>query len=172
MSASELSRRDRVYIELAVRRVDFALDGRVPWRRRRLIRDELRSNLVEAARDAGGRAAVEKLGDLHQLAGSYLELYRGRFDFQTGSYWALAMYVAIQIVGIAVIVAFHAGLAAGSSQGASFSFEPLKGFGPYSGSVSGNGSGFMMTIFSPAHALLMLVAWAIGSSYRSVFGRR
>ncbi len=65
-------------------RLDFKLDGRVPWRRRRQIRNELRSNLIEAAHAVGGFAAVQRLGDLDELAKSYLELYRGRFDFQVG----------------------------------------------------------------------------------------
>ena len=103
MSEKELTRKDRVRIELAVRRVDYKLDGRVPWRRRRQIRAELRSNLIEAARDVGAEAAVQQLGDLNELATSYLELYRGRFDFRAGAYWGLAAYVLIQVIGIAVI---------------------------------------------------------------------
>jgi hypothetical protein len=98
---TELSKKDRILIELTVRRIDFKLDGRVPWRKRRQIRDELRANLLEAARDKGAAVAVEKLGSLNAIADSYLEVYRGRFDFQTGSYWALATYAAIQIVGVA-----------------------------------------------------------------------
>jgi len=167
-----LSKKDRILIELTVRRIDFKLDGRVPWRKRRQVRDELRANLLEAARDKGAAVAVKDVGSLHAIADSYLDVYRGRFDFQTGSYWALAMYAAIQIVGIAVIVAFHAGVAATGTHSGTFSFNVWNGFGPYSGSVSGNGQSFEMTIASPAHMALMLVAFAIGSSYRWLFSKR
>lgn len=170
---TELTSKDKAVIELTVRRIDFKLDGRVPWRKRRQIRDELRTNLTEAARDKGGLAAVEQLGSLDDIADSYLHLYRGRFDFRTGSYWAIAMYAAIQAVGIAVIIAFHAGVVAtGVHSNASFAFAFAEGFGPYNGSVNEAGTSFEMTIFSPAHALLMLAAFAIGSSYHWLFSRR
>ena len=171
MSTKEQSRKDRALIELTVRRLDFKLDGRVPWRRRRMIRDELRSNLTAAAREVGAAKAVLQLGDLDGLGRSYLELYRGRFDFRVGSYWALATYALIQVIGIAVIVAFHAGVAATGTHEGTYSFQLWNGFGPYSGSVTGN-TGFSMAILSPAHALLMLVAFAVGSSYAWVFKGR
>jgi hypothetical protein len=170
MTEKELMRKDRVRIELAVRRVDYKLDGRVPWRRRRQIRAELRSNLSEAARDVGAEAAVHQLGDLNELAASYLELYRGRFDFRVGAYWGLATYALIQIIGIAVIIAFHAGVAATGSHSGTYSFQLWNGFGPYAGSVTGN-SGFEMTIGSPAHVVLVLIAMAVGSTYRLIFKR-
>jgi hypothetical protein len=170
MSERQLTRKDRARIEIAVRRVDFKLDGRVPWRRRRQIRAELRANLMDAAHDVGAEAAVQQLGDLDGLATSYLELYRGRFDFRTGAYWAVATYAVIQLIGIAVIIAFHAGVAATGSHGGSYSFQLWNGFGPYAGSVTGD-SGFEMTIFSPAHLVLVLIAFAAGSCYRSVFAR-
>jgi hypothetical protein len=171
LSNANLSQADRIRIELAVRRVDYTLDGRVPWKKRQQIRNELRTNLMEAAREVGAKQAIRQLGDLKALAKSYLELYRGRFDFHAGSWFAVGTYALIQVVGIAVIVAFHAGVAAGGGHG-NFSFEFWNGFGPYSGSVSGDGSSFMMTILSPAHVVLMAVAFVIGSSYRSVFSRR
>ena len=167
MSDQELSRKDRMRIELAVRRVDYALDGRVPWRKRRQVRDELRSNLIEAAKEVGAEAAIQQLGDLNALKASYLELYRGRFDFHTGAYWAVATYAVIQLIGIIVIVAFHAGVAASGAHG-TYSFEFWNGLGPYGGSVSSSGTSFTMTIISPATSLLMLVAWAIGSSLRTI----
>ena len=162
---------DRIRIELAVRRVDFTLNGRVPMAKRRQIRRELRSNLIEAARDVGAEKAVRQLGNLDALANSYLELYRGRFDFQIGSWAAILTYAAIQILGVALLIAFHAGVAAGGGHGASYSFEFWSGFGPFAGSVSSNGNTFLLLIMSPAHVLLMLIAFVIGSSYRMVFAR-
>lgn len=63
MSGLKLS--DRVRIENAVHWVDFLLDARVPRARRRQIREELRSNLVEAAQHIGSETAVRQLGDLN-----------------------------------------------------------------------------------------------------------
>jgi hypothetical protein len=159
-------------IELVVRRVDYVLDGRVPMAKRRQIRTELRSNLLEAAQDVGTDNAIQQLGDIKALAHSYLELYRGRFDFQAGSWAAVATYAAIQVLAIVLMLAFHAGVAAGGEHSGTYSFEYWNGFGPFAGSVSANGSTFVVLIVSPAHVLLMLVAFAIGSSYRMVFARR
>jgi hypothetical protein len=170
MSEQELSTKDRALINLTVHRLDFKLDGRVPWRRRRQIRNELRANLIEATREVGVFAAVQRLGDLDELAKSYLELYRGRFDFQVGAYCAVITYAVIQIIGIAVILAFHAGVASTGAHSGTYSFRFWNGFGPYAGSVTGD-TGFSMTIVSPAHAILMLAAFAIGSSYGWLFRR-
>jgi hypothetical protein len=167
-----MNQKDRLRIELAVRRVDWVLDGRVPMAKRRQIRSELRSNLIEAAEEVGANDAVRQLGDLRALAVSYLELYRGRFDLRAGSYWAVITYAAIQALGIALSIAFHAGVAAGGSHGGSYSFELWPGFGPFAGSASAGGSSFMMLILSPAHVLLMLLAFVVGSSFRSVLARR
>jgi hypothetical protein len=164
--------KDRLRIELVVRRLDYVLDGRVPMARRRQIRNELRSNLIEAAQQVGAEQAIRQLGDLKALAHSYLELYRGRFDFQAGSWAAVATYAAIQLLAIILLLAFHAGVAAGGAHAGSYSFEFWNGFGPFAGSVSANGSSFVMLMLSPAHVLLMLVAFVIGSSYRTVFARR
>src|SRR5690348_1335553 len=112
MSDQPLSKKERALLNLTVHRIDFKLDGRVPWRRRRQIRSELRSNLIEATREVGAFAAVQQLGDLDDLAKSYLELYQGRFDFQSGSWWAVITYAVVQAIGIAVIIAFHAGVTA------------------------------------------------------------
>jgi hypothetical protein len=167
-----LPKKDRLRIELVVRRLDYVLDGRVPMARRRQIRSELRSNLIEAAQQVGAEQAIEQLGDLKALAHSYLELYRGRFDFQAGSWAAVATYAAIQMLAIILLLAFHAGVAAGGAHAGSYSFEFWNGFGPFAGSVSANGSSFVMLMLSPAHVLLMLIAFVIGSSYRTIFARR
>ena len=172
MNQTALTKKDRLRLELAVRRVDWVLDGRVPMARRRQIRSELRSNLIEAANEVGAENAVQQLGDLKALARSYLELYRGRFDFRTGSYWAVITYAAIEALGFALLIAFHAGVVAGGAHGGSYSFEFWPGFGPFVGSAGANGAGFEVLFLSPAHALLMMVAFLVGSSYRTVFARR
>jgi hypothetical protein len=172
MNQGALTRKDRLRIEMAVRRVDWTLDGRVPMAKRRQIRHELRSNLIEAARQVGAERAIQQLGDLRALASSYLDLYRGRFDFQAGSVWAVITYAATEALGIVLLIAFHAGVAAGGSHGGSYSFEFWPGSGPFQGTAAANGNGFEVLLLSPAHFLLMLVAFLIGSSYRALFARR
>jgi len=163
---------DRLRIERAVQRVDWVLDGRVPIAKRRQVRNELRSNLVEAAQEVGAEKAIQQLGDLRALAVSYLELYRGRFDFQAGAIAAVITYAALQVLGLALILAFHAGVAAGGAHSGTYSLQFWSGFGPFSISVSADGRQFSMLLLSPAHLVLMAVAFAIGSSYRTVFARR
>jgi hypothetical protein len=172
VNQGQLSFSDRIRIELAVRRVDYVLDGRVAIARRRQIRNELRSNLMEAAREVGTAAAIRQLGGLRGLANSYLELYRGRFDYKAGSWAAIAVYAAVQALGTVLLITFHAGVAAGGAHGGTYAFEFWSGFGPFAGSVSANGSSFEMVILSPAHMVLMLAAFLVGSSYRTVFARR
>jgi hypothetical protein len=172
MNQEALTKKDQLRIDLAVRSVDWELQGRVPMARRRQLRNELRSNLSEAAQQVGAENAVRQLGDLKALAGSYLELYRGRFDFRAGAFWAFITYVAIQALGFALFIAFRAGVAAGGSHGGSYSFEFWPGFGPFAGKVSASGNTFEVLIASPAHVLIVWVAFLIGSSYRRVLAAR
>jgi len=172
MNQEVLTKRDRLRIELAVKRVDWELDGRVPRARRRQIRSELRSNLIEAANEVGAEKAVVQLGDPKALADSYLELYRGRFDLRAGAFWAFITYMTIQVLGFALFFAFRAGIVAGGAHGASYSFEFWPGFGPFAGKVSAGGNTFEVLLASPAHVLLVWVAFMIGGSYRRVFVRR
>ena len=172
MNQGALTKKDRLWIELAVKRVDWVLDGRVPRAKRRQVRNELRSNLIEAASEVGAKTAVRQLGDLNALAKSYLELYRGRFDFKAGTWAAGATYLALQIVGIVLILGFHAGVTAAGGHGNTYSFQFWSAWGPFAGSVSGDETRFMMTIGSPVQVLLVVVAFVIGSSYRTVLARR
>jgi len=80
--------------------------------------------------------------------------------------------MAIELLGFALMIAFNAGIAAGGSHGGSYSFEVWPGFGPFAGKVSANGNTFQVLFASPAHVLLVWVAFMIGSSYRKVFARR
>jgi hypothetical protein len=164
---SDLSWKDRLRIEWAVQRVDFMLDARVLRARRRQIRNELRSNLTDAARQVGARAAVRQLGDLHELAASYLDVYRGRFDFRAGSWAAIATYAVLQVLSLAIFFGFSTGVLASAGHAASYSF--WNGFGPFGGSASSHG--FELTILSPAHLVLMALAFAIGSSHRLLLRR-
>lgn len=164
---SRLSLKDRLRIEWAVQRVDFDLDARVPRSRRRQIRDELRSNLTDAARSVGAPAAVSQLGDLRSLARSYVQVYRGRWDFRAGSIAALVTYVAIQILAVAIFIGFSSGVLAGGGRSASYEF--WSGFGPFGGSASAHA--FQIVFLSPAHLVLMAVAFALGSSYRMLLRR-
>ncbi|TMD35538.1 MAG: hypothetical protein E6I95_03870 [Chloroflexi bacterium] len=158
MNQSRVSFGDRLRIELAILRIDWELDGRIPWRVRRRLKNELRSNLIAAAESNGAMAAVSQLGDLRALGASYLEVYRGRLDARRGAWAAFITYVAVQALAMAVLLAFQSGIAAGGGHGGSY--ELLPGFGPFQGSVN---HGFEMEILSPAHLVLMLVAFLIGS---------
>jgi hypothetical protein len=172
MNQVALTKKERLRIDLAVRTVDWELQGRVPRVRRRQLLNELRSNLSEAAQQVGAENAVRQLGDPKALADSYLELYRGRFDVRAATFWAFVTYVAIQALGFALFFAFHAGIAAAGSHGGSYSFEFWPGFGPFAGKVSASGNTFEVLIASPAHILIVWVAFMIGGSYRTVFLRR
>lgn len=162
-----LSWTDRARIRWALLRVDYVLDARVPRGRRREIRNELRSNLMEAAGRVGAEAAVRQLGDLNELAKSYLEVYRGRWDFRAGSLAAVLMYAAIQVVGLAIFAGFSTGIFAGGGHSASYSF--WNGFGPFGGNASTHSFGVL--ILSPAHLLLMAVAFVVGSAHRLILRR-
>lgn len=60
---------DMLRIERAVLAYDFWLDLRgTPWRRRRELRQELRTNLRDATARSGARAAVAALGSPRQMA--------------------------------------------------------------------------------------------------------
>ena len=172
MNEGAITKRDRMRIELAVRKIDWELDGRIPRALRRQILNELRSNLMEAAASVGGEKAVQQLGDLKTLANSYRELYRTRFDVRAGAFWAFIAYAAIQLLGFALFLAFRAGVAAGGAHGGPYSFELWPGFGPFAGRVGADGNTFEVLIGSPAHVLIVVLAFAIGSTYRSVLARR
>lgn len=164
---SGLSFTDRARIEWAVLRVDFDLDARVPRARRRQIRNELRSNLVAAAANVGASVAVRQLGDLHKLAMSYVDVYRGRWDFRAGSWAAVVTYAAVQVIAFAIFVGFSSGVLAGGGHSASYTF--WDGFGPFGGSASAHS--FQLLILSPAHVLLMAVAFFVASAHRLILRR-
>jgi hypothetical protein len=152
---------DRLRLEAALLRVDWELDGRIPGRVRRQIKDELRANLSEAARVVGMKAAIRQLGDLRALGASYLEVYRGRMDLRAGFTAAFVAYVAVQVIAFAVFFAFQGGVL--SSGGHSAAYDFLNGFGPFGGSVGAGGRSFEVTILTPAHLVVMLAAFVIGS---------
>jgi hypothetical protein len=172
MKEGELTKQDRMQIELAVKKIDWELDGRVPRARRRQILNELRSNLVEAAQHVGGDQAVQQLGDLKTLAKSYLDIYRSRFDVRAGTFWAAVAYFAVQLLGFALFLAFRAGVVAGGAHGAGYSFEIWPGFGPFAGKVGAGGNTFEVLLGSPAHILIVVLAFAIGSTHRGIRARR
>ena len=93
---TELSMKDRARIEATVHQIEQALGGRVPRKKRREIRNELRSNLTEAATNVGAAEAIRQLGDLRTLVDSYAEVYRGRWDPWT-AFWAVVITYAVLV---------------------------------------------------------------------------
>jgi hypothetical protein len=164
---NELSVKDKARIEIAVQRVDFDLDARVPRARRRAIREELRSNLTEAAKEVGAERAIGQLGDLGALARSYLEVYRSPWDLRAGVWATVVTYAVLQVLSFVIWFGFSAGLVAGGGHAGSYAFWSW--FGPFGGSASA--SGFEITIGSPAHLVLMAIAFVIGSRYRQLIRR-
>jgi hypothetical protein len=159
---TELSKKDRMRIEVAVLRLDQSLNARVPRTKRRQIREELRSNLTEAAKEVGAGEAIRQLGDLGALAKSYVELYRGRWDVRAG-WWAMFItYIVLQVLSLVISFAFSAGVMAGGGHAASYALWSW--FGPFSGSASSHS--FEVTLGSPAHLVLMAIAFLIASRHR------
>jgi hypothetical protein len=164
---TELSIKDRARIELAVHRVDTSLQWRIPRARRRQVREELKANLTEAAQRVGGEEAVRQLGDLRALARSYADVYRGRWDYWAG-WWAMFItYVVVQVLSVVISLAFSAGVVAGGGHPASYAV--WSGFGPFAGSASSHT--FTVALGSPAHLILMGIAFVIGAAHRQILRR-
>jgi hypothetical protein len=117
MKPTRLGAGDRLRIEAALLRIDWVLDGRVPWRVRRQLKGELRTNLLEAAGSVGTQAGIRQLGSLQELGASYLDVHRGRVDVRRGGWAAVITYPSIQVLAVAVFLAFNAGLFAGGGHG-------------------------------------------------------
>lgn len=150
-------------IERAVQRLDGRLEGRVPWRRRRQIRDDLRANLAIAARDNGAEAAVEQLGDIRDLADAYLEGERGSLNLRRGAIAVIATFTALNLANVLIFVAYRAGFEEAGGEGAwKYSWELIDGLGPFVGSGS-NQKMFDIYFLSPVHLLLMLLTGVVFS---------
>lgn len=113
----------KLRIEAAVRRLDWQLEGRVPVRRRREIRRDLRANLAAAADHVGDAEAVRRLGDLRRLAEEYLDAEGGRLNVRAGTYAAIAVVAVLLLIDVLVLHAFQAG------------FDKAGGTGPWSYSL-------------------------------------
>jgi hypothetical protein len=153
----------RLRLETAIQKLDWHLDGRVPRGRRRQIREELRAHLAESAQVQGPAEAVRQLGDIRKLAAEYLAVDAGRVDLRAGTWAAIIMFAALQAIGVAIFLAFVAGVdAAGGHGHYGYSAELIRGFGPFAGSVGGL-TAYEMSFLTPAHIVLMAVAFLIGS---------
>ena len=97
---------DRLRIERAVLSYDFWLDLRgTPWRRRRELRAELRSNLRDATAHTGSRAAVSALGSTRLMAAeaSVADPTRPR--------WTAGLQAGAAALASTLLIAFLTGLA-------------------------------------------------------------
>lgn len=153
-------------IESLVARVDWTLEGRVPRRRRRQIRDELRASLAAAANELGEEEAIRRLGDLRELTGAYLEAESGRVNVRSGVYAALAVLALLELFGIAMLASFREGVGAAAGDGsASFSLWPYS-------FEAGRGEGLRaaLTIAWPALLGLPLLAFLLWGRAWRLFG--
>jgi hypothetical protein len=97
---------DRVRIERAVFAYDWWLDLRgVPWRRRRDLRAELRSNLRDAASRTCARTAVAALGSTRQMAAE------AHPEDPTRPRWTAGTLSGAAALGVALLAALLATLA-------------------------------------------------------------
>ena len=94
--------RSAVFME----RVNQSLMFRVPWRRRRQIMDELKTNLAMASQDHGSGEAINRLGDVNTLVKEYLEAEGGKVDVASG-----IMAAAITFVSLFALAAFASAVA-------------------------------------------------------------
>jgi hypothetical protein len=165
--------RDRVRVERAVLSYDWWLDLRgTPWRWRRELRAELRSNLREATARIGSKAAVAALGSTRQMAAD------ATTEDATRPRWTAGLQSAVAALAVTLFAAFLAALA--WSDGV-LSAEPGR---PVSGSVTllpGSsmeyaplGDGFAVSYgvgWLPV-AVALLVFVLVARPWRALSGRR
>jgi hypothetical protein len=146
-------------IEAAIKNVDWQLQGWVPGRRRRQIRDELRANLREAAGDVGYEEAVRRLGGLRELAAEYLEAERRRVNIRAGIFSALVVFEALALLWYCMLASFRAGADAGRAGMAEASVGPFS----FSGDPGLGGASYGLDVAWPLWVLLPLLAFVSGS---------
>lgn len=155
--------RHRARAEWFVWRVDHHLDGRMPRRRRREIRSELRANLAASAQHHGLRGAVDRLGHPATFAQGYIEGADEPVRWRTGAMVALATFVVLFALTLTFFLAFAAGAASvgGAEVSWHYAYVVAPGWGPLQG--SGDGTRFQLALMSPVHLLTVATAWALGA---------
>ncbi|MFZ0157617.1 MAG: hypothetical protein WAL50_01190 [Kineosporiaceae bacterium] len=153
-----LSPRDRFRIAVAVNRYDTWLSLRsVSRRRRRDLREELRTNLWAAARRVGAREALAAVGSLRDLA-------REATPARTGPRWLTGVGVALVTVELVVIAQFLVMSAWLDAAQASKVAEVASGIGLFPGMqaryTSAPGADGLSVAMSPGPSPLVLGALA------------
>lgn len=162
---------------LRIERVVWSLDQRLydlPSRTRIAKRRELRSNLLDAARDIGTSTALRDVGDSATLAAEYLdaELGRGpRHSWMAAGVFLLTSALVLTSIFFDAAAAFGDGILAGAPDAAGTFTWPgisyLQSAVTYT--VSGGEHTFVGGAFTPlTWALLTIGTIAIGRLWRAL----
>lgn len=165
---------DKAKMNWTIARIDMNLDGRISWRRRREIRNELRSNLFAAAGAHGTRAAISGLGDLRALAAEYADSQKRRVDVRAGWIVTTIAFVVLEMMAFAIHASYMSGYsAAGGSGKWRYSF-PGEGWARlFEGSGSQADLSFEVYLFTPLGMFLLASAFVTASrSWRVLSERR
>ena len=170
---NDVNLRDRLRIERAV----WGLDQRLydlPRRTRIERRRELRSNLLDAARDTGATGALRDMGDSGTLAAEYLdaELGRGpRHSWMAAGAFLLTTTLLLTSVFFDAADAFGDGILAGNPDAAGTFTWPGIGYlqSAVTYTVSDGAHTFVGGAFTPLTYLLLAIGTiAVGRLWRAL----
>jgi hypothetical protein len=156
----------RLRIEFVVWQVDARLDGIVPWRRRKAIRQELRTNLREATAAVGANHAIQSLGGVRELAAAYVEGCRGAVNVRAACIAAGAVIFVLGFVGFAIFFAYSEGFRAAKGVGDwAYNYYGLfEGSGHiFSHVKNGVGDTFTVAMVTPLDLLLAATVGVLAS---------
>jgi hypothetical protein len=159
---------DRLRVERAIWVLD-TLNGDLPGRRRKAIRNELRADLWASAQEVGTAEAIRRLGNLRRLSAEYSDAEYGedapRPRWLKGIFWGALTDFVLMFVTAAQLAAFEAGLLAAGPGAGEYEYRPL-GWGPiYNTTYDDEGfTGFYLDLV-PAllpYAAVQVVAFVVG----------
>lgn len=169
---------DRLRVERAIWVLD-TLNGDLPGRRRKAIRNELRADLWASAQEVGTAEAIRRLGNLRRLSAGYSDAEYGeegpRPRWVKGILWVALTEFVLMFVVLAQVQAFDAGLQEAGPGAGEYEFRPL-GWGPiYNTTYDDEGfTGFFLD-FTPAllpYMAVIVVAFLVGGRMWRALPRR
>lgn len=161
--------RDRIRTESVLQRLGWRLSlGMVPARQQRETVRELRAGLEDAAASGDLDQALARLGEPRELARAYLVAMEPRPRWAAGIVWAGVSLGVTFLVGLALSLAFTAGLEAGGAgpgtyelwSGFAFDGDPL-----YVEARAADGRSMTATfsLFTPLHVTAVVAAFVLAS---------